>query len=65
MTDDLGPTARALAQEPNHASAIFKLATVTGMGWEDIWLLLKSRLPPTITKEDVRRFVIPKLNRGV
>lgn len=30
-------------------------------GWEDIWHVSANILPPSITKEDVRRFVIPRL----
>ena len=32
-----------------------------GTGWEDIFLNLETVLPPSISREDVRKFVIPRL----
>ena len=31
------------------------------LGWEDLWRYYGGILPPSISKEDVRRFVIPRL----
>ena len=40
---------------------IVRLYLSEGQGWEDIYLNLETVLPPSISREDVRRFVIPRL----
>lgn len=36
----------------------------SGYGWEDIWHVSAHMLPPSISREDVRRFVIPRLEKA-
>lgn len=36
----------------------------SGYGWEDAWAHGRHMLPPSISREDVRRFVIPRLEKA-
>jgi hypothetical protein len=33
-----------------------------GLGWEDIAHVLARELPPSISRDDIKHFIIPKLN---
>jgi hypothetical protein len=35
----------------------------SGLGWEDIWREVKGQFPPSISAEDLRQYVIPRLNK--
>lgn len=59
-TRERAPTVReADLQTMRHV--IKRYAANWGLGWEDLWVECWHNLPPSISREDVRRFVIPRL----
>lgn len=62
-TRDRVPTVReADLQKMRDVVAPWRLS---GYGWEDLWIMFFLYLPPpSISREDVRRFVIPRLEKA-
>lgn len=58
-TRERAPTVREVDMETMRAAVGFYIRA--GMGWEDAWRETIGILPPSISREDVRRFVIPRL----
>jgi len=61
-------TARERAPTVREADLLKMRETISpwhqlGHGWEDVWAMFWDRLPPSISREDVRRFVIPRLKK--
>lgn len=43
---------------------VLQLLDGSDLGWEDAWARWQTFLPPSISREDVRRFVIPRLEKA-
>ena len=59
MTTTRAPTVREA--DLNKMRDIVRMWLWLGHGWEDIWCKVHRLIPPSISREDVRRFVIPRL----